>query len=390
MSVAYRAILEASQEVPPTTSTGSGLGTFVFDSAAVAANYVFLVTGVDYGPATGRPPQTPGTADDVVSTHYHNQVRGTNGAVVFGQVNPAQDNDDLAILLNADGSWTVSGRWETTDPANMSITNFAAALNSTAIGADAPLYFNVHTTQFTGGAIRGQLVAIADDNANVVPGTGGNDVLPGLAGDDSVQGLAGNDVLMGNLGNDTLLGGIGTDTVHGGLGNDIVSGDEESDLLFGNEGADTIAGGEGNNSISGGQDSADAADSIVAGSGADQVFGNGGADTIVAGDGANLIFAGFGNDTIFAGTGNDTIWGNEGNDTMAGGAGADRYSFATGSGSDQVNGFNFAEGDRLAVQGQTFTTGASGDGDVLITLSGGGTIELNGIAPGSFSPGFIV
>jgi Ca2+-binding RTX toxin-like protein len=120
------------------------------------------------------------------------------------------------------------------------------------------------------------------------------------------------------------------------------------------------------------------------------VFGNGGADTIVAGDGANLIFAGFGNDTIFAGTGNDTIWGNEGNDTMAGGAGADRYSFATGSGSDQVNGFNFAEGDRLAVQGQTFTTGASGDGDVLITLSGGGTIELNGIAPGSFSPGFIV
>jgi serralysin len=390
MSVAYRAILEASQEVPPTTSTASGLGTFVFDSAAVAANYIFRVTGVDYGPATGRPPQTATTADDVVSTHYHNQVRGTNGAVVFGQINPAQDNDDLAIFPNADGSWTVTGRWETTDPASTSITNFAAALGSTAIGSDAPIYFNVHTTQFTGGAIRGQLVAIADDNANTVQGTGGDDVLPGLAGNDSILGLVGNDFLMGNLGNDTLLGGTGNDTAHGGMGDDVVSGDEDSDLLFGNEGADTITGGEGNNSISGGQDSADAADLISAGSGADQVFGNGGADTIGAGDGANLVFAGFGNDTILTGSGADTIWGNEGNDTMAGGAGADRYSFATGSGSDQVNGFNFAEGDRLAVQGQTFTAGTSGDGDVLLTLSGGGTIELNGIASGSFSPGFVV
>jgi hypothetical protein len=36
MSVAYRAILEASQEVPPTTSTGSGLGTFVFDGSGCA------------------------------------------------------------------------------------------------------------------------------------------------------------------------------------------------------------------------------------------------------------------------------------------------------------------------------------------------------------------
>jgi serralysin len=390
VSVAYRAILEASQEVPPTTVSASGLGTFVFDTAAVAANYIFFVTGVDYGPITGRPAQTAGTTDDVVSTHYHNQVRGSNGSVVFGQIAPAHDNDDLAILLNADGSWTISGRWETTDPAAQSINNFAAVLGSTAIGSDAPIYFNVHTTQFTGGAIRGQLVAIADDNANVVQGTGGNDVLPGLGGNDSVLGFVGNDFLMGNLGNDTLLGGTGSDTAHGGLADDIVNGDEDADLLFGNEGADTIAGGEGNNSVAGGQDSADAADLISAGGGADQVLGNGGNDTIAGGDGANLVFGGFGNDTILTGSDNDTIWGNEGNDTLAAGAGADRYSFATGSGSDQVNGFNFAEGDRLAVQGQSFTTGTSGDGDVLITLSGGGTIELNGITAGSFSSGFVV
>ena len=82
--------------------------------------------------------------------------------------------------------------------------------------------------------------------------------------------------------------------------------------------------------------------------------------------------------------------GNEGNNSMDGGAAADRYVFAAGAGTDQVFGFSFAEGDRLDLSAQTFTTGTSADGDVLLTLSGGGTIELNGIAPAGFQPGFLV
>ena len=35
----------------------------------------------------------------------------------------------------------------------------------------------------------------------------------------------------------------------------------------------------------------------------------------------------------------------------------------------------------LDLQGQTFTTGTSADGDLLLLLSGGGTIEMNGVAP---------
>jgi hypothetical protein len=70
--------------------------------------------------------------------------------------------------------------------------------------------------------------------------------------------------------------------------------------------------------------------------------------------------------------------GSEGNDTMAGGAGADMYMFFTGSGTDQVTGFVFGEGDRLSLQGQSYTLGSSADGDVLLKLSGGGTVELNG------------
>jgi serralysin len=193
MSTAFRAILEGSQEVPPNQSTASGLGTFTFDSAAEAADYSFRIEGVDYGPATGEPPQTPETLDDVVSTHFHNEARGANGPVVFGQINPAQDDDDLAIVQNEDGSWTVSGRWETTDPANVSIADFATALDSAAVGSEVPLYFNIHTTQFPMGEIRGQLVAIADDNNNVVEGTDGDDVLPGLGGDDMLTGSGGAD-----------------------------------------------------------------------------------------------------------------------------------------------------------------------------------------------------
>ena len=261
-------------------------------------------------------------------------------------------------------------------------------------------------------------------NDNIV-GVDGTDTIAALAGDDSVAGLGGANLLFGNQGNDTMQGGGGKDTVYGGTGSDLVGGGEEGDLLFGNEGQDTVDGGDGNNTIVGGQDSADGADLIAAGAGSDLIFGNGGADTINtgggansviggfgdnsivtgaandlifgnqnndtinAGDGANLVFGGLGADLVVSGAGNDTIWGNEGNDTSTGGAGTDLYAFAAGSGADQVNGFSFAEGDRLGLQGQTFTVGTSADGDVLLTLSGGGTVELNGIAPAGFSPTFI-
>ena len=257
-------------------------------------------------------------------------------------------------------------------------------------------------------------------------GTEGPDTIAGLAGDDIIDGLGSGDLLLGNQDNDTVFGRAGNDTIWGGQGNDSLDGAADSDFLWGNEGADTLVGGDGDNTIVGGQDSSDAANSITAGAGADIIWGNGGADTIVAdggnntliggfgkdtivsgagddiifgnedadtiaaGDGANTIFGGLGDNSILAGSGNDSIFGNEGNDTIAGGAGADRYVFLTGSGNDQLNGFAFGEGDRLDLQGQTFTTGTSSDGDVLLTLSGGGTIELNGVAPAAFSPGFVV
>jgi serralysin len=241
MSTAFRVILEGTQEVPPNGSKASGLGTIIFDSDAVTASYSIRIEGVDYGVTAlgGGEPQTPQTDDDVVSTHFHNQVRGANGPVVFGQINPFNDSDDLRIELNADRSWTVSGLWETTD--TPAITNpapipgggatFATVLGSAAVGTDVPLYFNVHTTEFPTGEIRGQLVAIADDNDNVVRGTAGHDLLPGLDGNDVILGFAGDDRLEGGDGRDTMDGGKGADILDGGAGDDILTGGKNPDLF---------------------------------------------------------------------------------------------------------------------------------------------------------------
>jgi Ca2+-binding RTX toxin-like protein len=233
MSTAFRVVLDGSQETPPNDSTATGLGTVTFDSDAVTATYSIRIEGLDFGPATGAPPQTPETDDDVTNAHFHNEVRGVAGPVVFGQIAPAQDNDDLtivqnadAVAQNADGSWTVSGRWDMTDPANVSIANFADDLGSAAVGSEVPLYYNVHTSLFPAGEIRGQLVAIADDSANVVTGTAGDDLLPGLGGNDVIFGFTGNDTIDGGPGDDILSGGQGADTFifrNNEVGNDTIS-----------------------------------------------------------------------------------------------------------------------------------------------------------------------
>lgn len=190
-------------------------------------------------------------------------------------------------------------------------------------------------------------VPIATNRGDYIVLISGNDLFDGGAGDDSIVGATGNDTLIGNTGNDVILGNQGNDVLHGNQGNDIIAGGQDADLVTGDEGDDFL-------------------------------YGNMGSDTILGGDG---------NDIIFGGQGDDLITGGSGNDTMSGNLGADRFIFGTGSGADIIVDFNFAQGDRLDLQGQSYTAGTNAGGDVLLTLSGGGTILLSGVT--SFQGGFV-
>lgn len=208
-----------------------------------------------------------------------------------------------------------------------------------------------------------------------------NQVIYGTSGDDHLVGLNGNDLIYGAAGADTIDGGAGNNTIVGGDGSqdgsDLITTREGNDLIFGNGGADTIYSGDGADTVVGGFD----ADWIVAGAGNDLIYGNQGNDYISSGAGDDYVIAGKGNDTIDAGSGNDTL---------SGGTGADVFLIHGNSGADVILDFNFAEGDRLAIFDQSYSVSALSNGSALVSLSGGGTIVLSGVAATSVQGQFFI
>jgi len=312
MSTAFRISLDGAQVVPSVSTTASGLGTAVFDSASTSMSIALDVQGLDWGLLLGQAPQTPGTADDVIAVHIHNAPRGVNGGIVLDWPSGG-DADDFAVSgVLADGSRILTSNWETTD-ANP-ITGFSATFASATLGADVPFYVVVHTVANAGGELRGQLVCIATDNGETVNGTGGNDYLPGLGG---------NDALSGGDGNDILDGGAGIDSMSGGLGNDVYLVDDGADSVLesAGEGADTLFA------------SIDVAllasnvENLVLLSGALLGRGN---------DLANVIVGNAGNNVLDGGSSNDVMFGGAGNDSYAVDSGLDGVIENVGEGSDTV------------------------------------------------------
>lgn len=134
------------------------------------------------------------------------------------------------------------------------------------------------------------------------------------------------------------------------------------------DGANVLSLGSGNDTVSGLETR-------------DLILGNGGDDILYGNGGDDLLFGGAGNDQLFGGAGNDVLWGNAANDLLTGGSGADTFAFAQGSGNDRVTDFKPGEGDKLALNGQSYSTGNDGAGNLSLTLSGGGVVTLEGINP---------
>lgn len=249
----------------------------------------------------------------------------------------------------------------------------------------------------TGGA--GRQIVFAD-GANQTLNLGeDDDELHGGGGDDVVGSQGGDDTLTGDAGRDTVTGGEGADLLMGGEDADFAHGNQGADYIQGNAGADTLYGGQGDDIVLGGRD-ADfiwgdlGGDRLFGDLGADTLNGNLGADTLNGGDGADVLSGGQDGDRLMGDAGDDRLWGDRGADTLTGGAGADLFMISANSGADVITDFDLSSGDRLVLdaglRGAAWTVTATASGDAAISVAGGGSVVLLGVAASAVTAAWFV
>ena len=289
-----------------------------------------------------------------------NLLGGTNigGLISIGTGNAVSTSiADLGLVVNLPGVAVVDGA--------ASILGPDGNLVSAGVGA------NLQVGRGVGDLINGLL---------------GDDVIFGSGGDDRINGGAGNDVLDGGANNDAIYGNQGNDTIFGRYGDDVLNGGQGDDLIYGNQGNDVITGSLGRDTVFAGQGS-DVVD--YSGFSASQlIYGNFQDDVITGGEGDDRLFGGQGNDVVRGGGGNDVLFGNLGDDVLTGGAGADRFVIANlingiNSGADRITDFNAAAGDSIALNGQSYAARGDTNGNTVLSLSGGGTVTLDGVTASS-------
>jgi hypothetical protein len=170
--------LTNSQEVPPAnpTTTGGtrrpssyGSAHFVINGAGTAMTMSGTANNIDF---TGS--QTSDTNDNLTNAHIHagpSVAPGANGPVVWGFIgSPFNDNNpnDAVVTPFVSGvGGTFSGKWDAPEGNG---TTLAAQLDNIRNGR---AYINFHTTQFSGGEIRGYFPAAQSFRDSLVAGLNG-------------------------------------------------------------------------------------------------------------------------------------------------------------------------------------------------------------------------
>jgi Ca2+-binding RTX toxin-like protein len=211
-------------------------------------------------------------------------------------------------------------------------------------------------------------------------GTGGDDNMTAPGGGGQVlYGVAGNDTMTAQDGSNTLFGGDGNDLITGGSGFTQVNGNKGDDTVIGRSATgDWHLGGQGNDSINSTQSH-----------GRNILNGNLGNDTIAGGPGDDSLRGGQGDDLLRGGQGNDWLSGDLGHDTLTGGGGADIFHAMVG-GVSVVTDFNYSEGDRVQLDPGVQYSAAQSGPDVVVSLTGGGSITLQNAQLSSFGSGWLV
>jgi hypothetical protein len=157
-ATAFNVSLSGAQEVPPTGSPGSGVGSArLLGDSASGFRLAFDLRISDHFDFLGA-----GSGNPVAAMHIHNAPVGVNGPVVFGLIEPSSNLDnDFELRKRADGQTRIFGEWDA-DEGNggFTLAQFIAATSSLGDGDLTDFYFNVHTPEFPGGAIRGQIAAV--------------------------------------------------------------------------------------------------------------------------------------------------------------------------------------------------------------------------------------
>ena len=143
----FSATLSGDQEVPPVSSVATGSASLILNEPQNRLEISIQFTGLDLD---GN--QTPQTDDDVTAAHIHRAPAGANGPVVFGFINPNNDQNDDLIVDPAAG--TIFSGWDLNEGNN---TTLAAELSNLF---NENLYVNIHSVEFPAGEIRGQIALI--------------------------------------------------------------------------------------------------------------------------------------------------------------------------------------------------------------------------------------
>jgi quercetin dioxygenase-like cupin family protein len=227
-----QAVINSDQIV---TADGSSVGSGAYGYARFhveddgTVSYDITVTGLDAGAYVGDgTPFTADPGDDLTLIHLHTAFRGANGTHALNIVGP-NDDGDLEVELNDDGSVTFSGIWDDGDstvdslPPPMStkpVSQFLPTLENASIGEDVGLYVNIHTNRNPRGEIRGQVVGTTDafpqsevaenhltflvQDGEVAFQVNGNPFVAGV--DDAVYISAGQNYSIANVGNGSAQG----------------------------------------------------------------------------------------------------------------------------------------------------------------------------------------
>jgi Ca2+-binding RTX toxin-like protein len=243
----------------------------------------------------------------------------------------------------------------------------------------------------------------ADNSANVITGTDGDDYLDGKSGSDTVSYASASSGVTVDLGSsgaqDTIGAGVdkivSIENITGSAFNDTLTGTATANILDGGAGIDRLEGGGGNDTyiVTAGDTISDSGGKDTVKSSSDWTLDGGLENLILLSGAANGTGNGLVN-TLTGNTGNNVLDGAGGIDTLIGGAGNDTYIVddinevitelaTTGSGIDSVlstAAFTLAANvENLRLLGSSAIDGTGNTSDNIIYANKGDNV-LDGVS----------